>query len=94
MNDPTYARHVIGGSIGIYLVFMMIRRSYRLDEMLSTQAQLVRWAIVLITFFTNCSLEPRLPVLRVVIGILGLSFFCWPNTANRLLAVPRPPSRT
>jgi hypothetical protein len=94
MNEPTHVQSIIGGSIGIWFIFWSIRRRFGLDEFLSTQAQYVRWAIILLSLFAVLLIpEPRFALLRMFIGIIGLSFFCWPNFANRLLAVPRPPSR-
>jgi len=69
-------------SLGPWLSAWAIRSKWNLDYKLSPNANLVRWAVVIVCY----SFAPRSSLVAVrASGLLtGLSFLCWPNFAYHL----------
>jgi hypothetical protein len=75
----------LGKSTGIWLSVWAIRYKADWDYRLSTAAKTVRWGVVLGAYFLAASLPGKeLGTLRVLVGLLGLVFLCWPNFGYHL----------
>jgi hypothetical protein len=70
-------------SIGIWFAAWVIRYRVGWDFKLSSAAKLFRWAVVGIGYLLGASL-PGPGVVRLVPGLIGLCFLCWPNFAYHL----------
>lgn len=85
--DATFS-HVawlLGKSTTIWLSVWAIRYKADWDYRLSTTAKMTRWGVVLGAYFLAASLPGKeLGTARVLIGLLGLAFLCWPNFAYHL----------
>jgi len=70
-------------SLGIWLAAWAIRYKADWDYKLSGTAKAVRWAVVGIGYLLAASLPGPAPM-RLVPGLLGICFLCWPNFAYHL----------
>ena len=70
-------------SLGIWFVTWAIRYKADWDYKLSGSAKGVRWAVVAIGYLLAASLPGPAPM-RLVPGLLGICFLCWPNFAYHL----------
>ncbi len=86
MEFRTLISHVsflVEKSIGIWFVFWAIRRKADVDYKLSGTAKTVRWTVVGAGYVLGAGL-PGPAVTRVVPGLTGICFLCWPNLAYHL----------
>ena len=86
MEFRTLISHVsflVEKSIGIWFVFWAIRRKAGVDYRLSGTAKAVRWTVVGAGYVLGAGL-PGPAVARVVPGLTGICFLCWPNLAYHL----------
>jgi hypothetical protein len=84
------AESLAASMLSIGLTCWAIRKKYEFDEVLSPLARITRWLVVAVTFLivtfpVSQITHLRIGITRVTIGIICISFFCWPNLANRLL---------
>ena len=84
------AKVIAGCMLNIGFICWAYRRKYELDEILSSRARIVRWLVVtisflIVTFPVGHITNPWIGYTRVLIGIICVAFFCWPNLANRIL---------
>jgi len=70
-------------SLGIWLSLWAIRYKADWDYKLSGTAKAVRWGVVGIGY-TLAAVVPGPTLMRVVPGVIGISFLCWPNLAYHL----------
>ena len=70
-------------SVGIWLAVWAIRYKADWDYKLSGTAKSVRWGVVGIGYLLAASLPGPAPM-RLVPGLLGICFLCWPNFAYHL----------
>lgn len=74
---------MLAKSLGPWLSVWAIRYKTDCDYKLSPTARAVRWSVVLIGYVLAASL-PGPGIVRVVPGLTGVCFLCWPNLAYRL----------
>lgn len=70
-------------SLGIWLAAWAIRYKGEWDYKLSSTAKGVRWSVVGLGYVLAASLPGPAPM-RLVPGLLGHCFLCWPNLAYHL----------
>jgi hypothetical protein len=70
-------------SVGIWLSLWAIRYKADWDYQLSGTAKVVRWGVVGIGYTLAAAL-PGPALVRLVPGILGMCFLCWPNLGYHL----------
>src|SRR5579863_7670787 len=70
-------------SLGIWFAVWAIRYRAAWDFKLGSVAKLLRWTVVGIGYLFAASL-PGPAVVRLVPGLIGLCFLCWPNFAYHL----------
>lgn len=70
-------------SLGPWLSVWAIRYKTDCDYKLSPTARTVRWLVVLVGYVLAASLPGR-GIVRIVPGLAGLFFLCWPNLAYHL----------
>jgi hypothetical protein len=75
----------------IWFVVWAVRRRGEFDYKLDTTAKLARWLIALVCLFAAIQLPQLLnpPPLRICVGLIGLTFLVWPNTAYHLTRILR-----
>ena len=66
----------------IWLSLWAIRRKADADYALDSLSSAVRWTVVVVGFIFGY-VAPLKPV-RVIAGVVGLVFLCWPNCAYHL----------
>jgi hypothetical protein len=77
--------HLFKLSAGPFLSLWAIRYNADWDYKLSPSAKSLRWSMVLLGYFLGCSLPGRsLAWVRLLAGLTGLCFLCWPNFAYHL----------
>jgi len=74
---------LLKSSLGIWFAAWAIRYKADWDYKLSGEANAVRMAVVGFGYLLAASLPGPAPV-RLVPGLLGISFLCWPNFAYHL----------
>jgi hypothetical protein len=75
-------QHGLAESVAcIWLSVWGFRRYYEVDEKLDRSMQLVRWLIVFAAWGLIQVRGPQWGTLRVIAGLIGLGFLCWPNFA-------------
>ncbi len=67
-------------SLGPWLSVWAIRYKTDCDFKLSPTVRTVRWLVVVVGYFLAASL-PGPGIVRLVPGLTGLCFLCWPNLA-------------
>jgi len=70
-------------SLGIWLCLWAIRYKADWDYKLSSTAKVVRWGVVGVGYTMAASLSGP-PIMRLVPGVVGICFLCWPNFAYHL----------
>src|SRR5512142_2883677 len=70
-------------SLGPWLSVWAIRYKTGCDYKLSPTARAVRWLVVLCGYVLAAAL-PGPGIVRIVPGLTGLCFMCWPNLAYHL----------
>jgi hypothetical protein len=70
-------------SLGPWLSVWAIRYKADSDYKLSSTARGMRWLVVALGYFLAASL-PGPGIVRLIPGLIGLCFFCWPNFAYHL----------
>jgi len=70
-------------SLGIWFLVWGVRYKADQDFKLSGTAKIVRWAVVGIGYVLAASL-PGPGFVRLVPGLAGICFLCWPNLAYHL----------
>jgi|ERR1035438_8826128 hypothetical protein len=86
MEVQTLVSHVsfaFQKSLGLWLSLWAIRYKAAWDYNMSDTAKAVRWGVVGIGYALAAAL-PGPPIVRVVPGVLGMGFLCWPNLAYHL----------
>lgn len=86
MEIQTLVSHVsflFQKSVGIWLSLWAIRYKADWDYKLSDLAKVVRWSVVAIGYTLAAAL-PGPPLVRVLPGVIGICFLCWPNLAYHL----------
>ena len=84
MEIQTLVSHVsflLQKSLGIWLAVWAIRYKADWDYKLSGTAKALRWSGI---GYTLAASLPGPPLMRVVPGIIGISFLCWPNLSYHL----------
>jgi hypothetical protein len=86
MDIQTLVSHVgflVEKSLGIWFVFWAIRKKADWDYKLSGNAKAVRWTVVGVGYVLAAWL-PGPAAVRLVPGLTGICFLCWPNLAYHL----------
>jgi hypothetical protein len=79
-----YARGLIKYALGIWFAAWAFRRKYKLDYPLDRGIQMLRWAVILVTFALALIHGPNAKWIRLCGGLTALAFLCWPNFAYHL----------
>jgi hypothetical protein len=75
--------------IGIRFITWGMERKFELGEQPKPRARTIRWSIVLGSLLLGYVPGEKLWALRVLAGIVGVAFACWPNFSNRVWKQPR-----
>jgi hypothetical protein len=76
-----YASQIASAAVSVWIVSRGIRRRLECDYELSRREQTLRWTVVLLAFGLTFATGSNLATMRVVAGIVGLTFVAWPNLA-------------
>ncbi len=76
---------VLGNCVLPYLILVRYRVKYASDEPRNHDANLVRWAFIVVGFYYASVGYFTHPLLSNVAWFIAVSFLCWPNFANRWL---------
>jgi len=79
----SHVSFLVQKSLGIWLAIWAIRYKADWDYKLSGTAKAVRWGVVAMGYVLAAAL-PGPGFVRLVPGITGLLFLCWPNLAYHL----------
>jgi uncharacterized membrane protein YedE/YeeE len=82
----SHVNFLVQKSLGIWFVFWAIRRKADWDYKLSGTAKAVRWTVVGVGYVLAAGL-PGPALVRLVPGLTGICFLCWPNLAYRLTSL-------
>jgi len=80
-------RFIVMNAMGIWFVVWALRRRYDLDEQLDHRMQIIRWLVVIIGISIGSFPSVRYGIIKVLAGLNGIAFWCWPNFAYRLTSI-------
>jgi hypothetical protein len=80
-----YIRQLAATAISVWFVAWALRRRYELDIQLKRSEQIARWIVVAGCLAMTLLPGPQFAAVRVVAGIIGISFLAWPNLGHHVM---------
>lgn len=78
----SYNLRIIGYAIGIWAGAWGYRYWSGVDEPLDRAEKGIRWCVVGCSFVFIQSASPKLAIVRLIAGFVGVAFLAWPNLAR------------
>jgi hypothetical protein len=74
-------------AVSVWFTAWVIRSSFDLDLKLTRTEQIVRWLVIGVCIAPTLLRGPRYAYVRLIFGIVGVSFFAWPNLGHHVTSV-------
>jgi hypothetical protein len=74
-------------AVSVWFTAWVIRSSLDLDIKLTRTEQVVRWLVVGVCTMLTLLRGPRFAYVRLIFGIVGVSFFAWPNLGHYMTSL-------